>query len=62
MEPSGRGRPRPRPACPAAATPQPGTVSYESALGKALLGHRVGEEVEGKTPNEAYNVGIVGIE
>jgi transcription elongation factor GreA len=47
---------------PAEADPKAGTVSYESALGKALLGHRVGEEVEVKTPNGSYRVRIVGIE
>jgi len=47
---------------PAEADPKAGTVSYESALGKALLGHRVGEEVEVKTPNGTYSVRITGIE
>jgi transcription elongation factor GreA len=47
---------------PAEANPKAGTVSYESAMGKALLGHRVGDEVEVKTPNGAYSVRIVGIE
>jgi transcription elongation factor GreA len=47
---------------PAEADPKAGRVSYESALGKALIGHRVGDEVEIKTPNSAYNVRIVGIE
>ncbi|MDQ6879281.1 MAG: GreA/GreB family elongation factor, partial [Candidatus Dormibacteraeota bacterium] len=47
---------------PAEADPKAGTVSYESALGKALLGHKVGEEVEVKTPNGSYRVRIVGIE
>jgi transcription elongation factor GreA len=47
---------------PAEADPKAGRVSYESALGKALIGHRVGEEVEIKTPNGSYNVRIVGIE
>ncbi|HEY8840720.1 MAG TPA: transcription elongation factor GreA [Candidatus Dormibacteraeota bacterium] len=47
---------------PAEANPKAGTVSYESAMGKALLGHRVGEEVEVKTPNGSYRVRIVGIE
>ncbi len=46
----------------AEADPKAGSVSYESALGKALLGHKVGEEVEVKTPNGAYRVRIVGIE
>ena len=47
---------------PAEADPKAGRVSYESALGKALIGHRVGEEVEIKTPSGAYSVRIVGIE
>jgi transcription elongation factor GreA len=47
---------------PAEADPKAGSVSYESALGKALLGHKVGEEVEIKTPNGSYRVRIVGIE
>ncbi|TAN31474.1 transcription elongation factor GreA [bacterium] len=47
---------------PAEADPKAGRVSYESALGKALIGHRVGEEVEIKTPNGSYSVRIVGID
>src|SRR4030081_244749 len=47
---------------PAEADPKAGRVSYESALGKALIGHKVGEEVEIKTPNGSYSVRIVGIE
>jgi transcription elongation factor GreA len=47
---------------PAEADPKAGRVSYESALGKALIGHRVGEEVEIKTPNGAYRVRIVGVD
>ncbi len=47
---------------PVEADPKAGTVSYESALGKALLGHRVGEEVEVKIPNGSYRVRIVAIE
>lgn len=47
---------------PAEADPKAGRVSYESALGKALIGHRVGDEVEIKTPNSVYSVRIVGIE
>ena len=46
----------------AEADPKAGSVSYESALGKALLGHKLGEEVEVKTPNGVYRVRIVGIE
>jgi len=47
---------------PAEADPKAGRVSYESALGKALIGHKVGEVVEIKTPNGAYSVRITGIE
>jgi transcription elongation factor GreA len=47
---------------PAEADPKAGTVSYESALGKAMLGHRVGDEVEVKTPNGSYRVRITSIE
>src|SRR4030081_3822642 len=46
---------------PAEAVPKAGRVSYESALGKALIGHKVGEEVEIKTPNGSYSVRVVGI-
>ena|SRR5712664_2048468 len=47
---------------PAEADPKAGRVSYESALGKALIGHRVGDEVEIKTPSSAYSVRITAIE
>jgi transcription elongation factor GreA len=47
---------------PAEADPKSGRVSYESALGKALIGHKVGEEVEIRTPNGAYRVRIVGVD
>jgi transcription elongation factor GreA len=47
---------------PSEADPKAGTVSYESAFGKAVLGHKVGDEVEVKTPNGSYRVEIVGIE
>src|SRR5260370_37256661 len=47
---------------PAEADPKAGRVSYESALGKALLGPRVGEEVEIKTPSGTYLGRVVGIE
>jgi transcription elongation factor GreA len=47
---------------PAEADPKAGRVSYESALGKALIGHRVGDEVEIRTPNGSYSVRIAGIE
>ena len=47
---------------PAEADPKAGRVSYESALGKAMLGHRVGDEVVIRTPNGSYRVRIVGVE
>jgi transcription elongation factor GreA len=47
---------------PAEADPKAGRVSYESALGKAMLGHRVGDEVQITTPNGSYRVRIVGVE
>ncbi len=47
---------------PAEADPKAGRVSYESALGKALIGHRVGDQVEVKTPNGSYRVRIVGVD
>src|SRR5690348_2107826 len=47
---------------PAEVEPKAGRVSYESALGKALSGHRVGDEVEISTPNGSYRVRIVGLD
>ena len=47
---------------PAEADPKAGRVSYESAVGKALIGHRVGDRVEVKTPSGGYTVRITAIE
>src|SRR5690242_16248910 len=47
---------------PAEADPKAGRVSYESALGKALIGHKVGDEVEIRTPSGTYSVRITAIE
>jgi transcription elongation factor GreA len=47
---------------PAEADPKAGRVSFESALGKALIGHKVGDEVEIKTPSGAYSVRITAVE
>ncbi len=47
---------------PAEADPKAGRVSCESALGKALIGHRVGDEVEVSTPNGSYRVRVVGVD
>jgi transcription elongation factor GreA len=62
FEEDGEGEETYRIVGPAEADPKGGRVSYESALGKALIGHRVGDEVEIKTPNGAYKVRIVGID
>jgi transcription elongation factor GreA len=48
---------------PAEADPTAGRVSFESAMGRALLGHRVGEEVEVHTPaGGSYRIRILSIE
>lgn len=47
---------------PAEADPKAGRVSYESAVGKALIGHRVGDVVKVVTPGGAYSVRITAIE
>jgi transcription elongation factor GreA len=47
---------------PAEADPKAGRVSYVSALGKALIGHRVGDEVEVSTPNGSYRIRVVGVD
>jgi len=45
------------------ADPAAGRVSFESGLGRALLGHRVGEEVSVRTPSgSTYLVRILKIE
>jgi len=45
------------------ADPAAGKVSYESGMGRALMGHRVGEEVEVRTPSGGtYRVRILKIE
>ena len=47
---------------PAEADPKAGRVSYESAVGKALIGHRVGDAVQIKTPGGGYTVRITSID
>ncbi len=47
---------------PAEADPAAGRVSYQSAVGKALIGHRVGEQVEVETPDGSYTLRVTGIE
>ena len=47
---------------PAEADPKAGRVSFESALGKALIGHRVGDDVVIKTPGGQYTVRITAVD
>ncbi len=48
---------------PTEADPAAGRISFESAIGKALMGHRVGDEVEVVTPaGSRYTVRILEIE
>ena len=47
---------------PAEADPKGGKVSYESALGKALMGHRAGDAVVVATPNGSYRVTVVHVD
>ena len=45
------------------ADPSAGRISFESAIGKALMGHRVGDEVEVRTPSGGrYTVRVLKIE
>jgi transcription elongation factor GreA len=45
----------------AEANPREGKISNESPIGKAILNHRPGEEVQVETPDGAYAVRIVKI-
>lgn len=45
----------------AEADPTAGRISYESPLGKALLGHRVGDVVEAITPSGVLRIRIVSL-
>ena len=45
----------------AEANPRDGKISNESPIGKAILNHRVGEEVQVETPDGSYAVRIVKI-
>ena len=47
---------------PAEADPKAGRVSFESAVGKALIGHRVGDVVKVQTPSGSYSIRITAIE
>lgn len=47
---------------PAEASPAEGKISYESPLGKALLGHRVGDEVRVNAPARTITFRILEIQ
>lgn len=46
---------------PAEVAPSEGRISNESPLGKALMGHRVGDKVQVKTPSGTFYVEILSI-
>jgi transcription elongation factor GreA len=45
----------------AEANPRDGKISNESPIGKAILGHRAGDEVQVEAPDGAYKVRIIKI-
>jgi len=45
----------------AEANPREGKISNESPMGKAVLNHRTGDEVQVETPNGSYTIRIVKI-
>ena len=45
----------------AEANPREGKISNESPIGKAILGHKIGEVVKVETPGGMYNVKIVKV-
>jgi transcription elongation factor GreA len=45
----------------AEANPREGKISNESPIGKAILGHKVGESVKVETPGGTYTVKIIKI-
>jgi transcription elongation factor GreA len=47
---------------PKEADPRNGRISHESPIGKALLGHRVGDDVMVDTPGGAIRLNIIRIE
>ncbi len=47
---------------PKEANPAQGRISHESPIGRALLGHRVGDEVVAETPNGAIHFKILRID
>ncbi|HLA97576.1 MAG TPA: transcription elongation factor GreA [Anaerolineales bacterium] len=47
---------------PKEADPRNGRISYESPIGQALIGHRVGEKISVQTPGGTIYLSIVSIE
>jgi transcription elongation factor GreA len=47
---------------PKEANPRQGRISHESPIGRALLGHHVGETVVAETPGGSINLKIIKIE
>ncbi|HEY9076917.1 MAG TPA: transcription elongation factor GreA [Anaerolineaceae bacterium] len=47
---------------PKEADPRKGRISYESPIGKAILGHRVGDVVTAETPGGTIELKIVSID
>jgi transcription elongation factor GreA len=47
---------------PKEADPRQGRISYESPIGRAMVGHHVGEIIEADTPNGVIKFKIVKIE
>ena len=45
----------------AEANPREGKISNESPMGKAILNHRAGDDVQVETPNGSYTIRIVKI-
>jgi len=45
----------------AEANPREGKISHESPIGKAIIGHKVGESVKVETPGGTYSVKILKI-
>lgn len=47
---------------PKESDPQNGRISHESPIGRALLGHKVGDLVTAETPNGSFSFKIIRIE
>jgi len=47
---------------PQEANPRQGKISHESPIGRALLGHKVGDVVEAETPSGMLKLKIISIE